>query len=164
MGMDIWNFVKLNKNIVSNNGYIVGQFKMQFKVCSTEIYLGLVTNPNIVLYTISAKSNPLYPNARSNDFIWISSLEFPAIFCLHGNPVQVGTMKNRARRTLDQILTKTHRKCCSDSARRWASQGSRCVTQASKTHRDLAVMEPEFKYEDTRLTNQMNEQDHLRLW
>lgn len=118
MGMAIWNFVKLNKNIVTNNGYIVGQLKMQFKGCSTDIYLVLVTNPNIVLYTISAKSNPLLLNARSNDFIWISSLEFPAIFCLHGSPVQVGTMKNRARHTLDQLLTKTHRKCCSDSARR----------------------------------------------
>lgn len=69
--------MKLGKNIVSNNDYVVGQFKMHFKLCSDEIYLGLITNTNIVLYVISARSNPSNPIARSKYSTRVLLLSFP---------------------------------------------------------------------------------------
>lgn len=65
---------------MSNNEHRVGQLKIHIKVCSTEVYLGLVRNPSIVLYIILTKSNLLNLTVRSNYLIWISSLEFSAIF------------------------------------------------------------------------------------
>lgn len=95
--------MKLGKNNVSNNEYAVEQFKMHFKVCSNEIYLGLVAKPNIVLYIISARSNPCNLIARSNYVIWISSLVFSAIFYLCGNPLHAGRLKSRDFCCLDEF-------------------------------------------------------------
>lgn len=45
----IYNIVKQDKNIITNNGCLGRQFRIQLKMCSNKMYLGLVTKPNIVL-------------------------------------------------------------------------------------------------------------------
>lgn len=76
---------------------------MRFKVCLNEIYLGPVTNTNIVLCVISARSNPSNVIARSDYLTWISSLQLFTIFYLCGNPPCMDRLKNRVCCSLDEF-------------------------------------------------------------
>lgn len=76
---------------------------MRFKVCLNEIYLGPVTNTNIVLCVISARSNPSNVIARSDYLTWISSLQLFTIFYLCGNPPRMDRLKNRVCCSLDEF-------------------------------------------------------------
>lgn len=45
----IYNIAKQDKNIITNNGYLVRQFQIQLGVCANKMYLGPVAKPNTVL-------------------------------------------------------------------------------------------------------------------